>query len=208
MGIFLPASEEAGRTAPGGWRGWGCVKDGPRAPVRRGQRGRSVPPRGTDPGLGSLRSTVLPTPDPAALRSAVGGLRPPGRSPELRPDFFPVCLPAPPAGSRPLPPGSPRAAVPCPPPLISHFKAARRGAAAPSAVLRLRTVTPETLLLPFPGHPAPAPPTRRWQLGAPGAQSLCPRLPSLPRTAIPSGVWGAERPRKRFNKELESSDWL
>ena len=56
------------------------------------------------------------------------------------------------------PRGSPRGAVPYPSPLISHFKAARRGAAAPSAVLRLRMVTPETLLLPFPGHPAPAPP--------------------------------------------------
>ena len=91
--------------------------------------------------------------------SAVGGLRPPGLSPKLpaRLPFLLVSRPSP-SGSRPLPRGSPRGAVPYPSPLISHVKAARRGAAAPSAVLRLRMVTPETLLLPFPGHPAPAPP--------------------------------------------------
>lgn len=140
----------------GGGAGGALRASGPRALVRRGQRGRSVPPRGTAPGLSSFRSAVFPTPDPAPLRSAVCGLLACLRSSCLTSFLF-VSWP-PPSGSRPLPLGSPRAAVPCPPPLISHFKAARRGAAAPSAVLRLRMVTPETLLLPFPGHPAPAPP--------------------------------------------------
>lgn len=161
----------------GGGAGGALRASGPRAPVRRGQRGRSVPPRGTAPGLSSFRSAVFPTPDPAPLRSAVCGLLACLRSSCLTSFLF-VSWP-PPSGSRPLPLGSPRAAVPCPPPLISHFKAARRGAAAPSAVLRLRMVTPETLLLPFPGHPAPAPPhpevaaRRAW-----GSEPLSP--PPLP----------------------------
>ena len=198
MGIFLPASEEAGRTAPGGWRGWGCVKgigttctDPPRAAGPQLPSTRNRPP-------GSARSGVPYSPRPTPLlcgrRSTASW--PVSEAPCLT--SISVCLPALSLLCRPLPLGSPRGAVPYPPPLISHFKAARRGAAAPSAVLRLRTVTPETLLLPFPGHPAPALPPPHPEVAARRAGGSAPLSPPpLPATHCdPLGGLGSRATEK------------
>lgn len=178
-GVSRPPWEGAGRAVGRGRHGWGRTAVGPRARIRRGHLSHSVPAPAA--GAASRPSPRLCRGRPRVSISA-------SRSPLLR-------------GA---PGGKPR---PAPSFDLALQSRSPGGGGQPllPPVLRLRIVTPEPLLLPSPGQPASLPP--RWLRGAPGLRA-CPRLPSPPPTATPSGVCGAEPQRKRFNKELVSSDWL
>lgn len=160
--------------------------------VRYGQRGRV---RGFSEGSWAAVSLsekqarpappapgIAPTSGPLPLAAA--GLWACPRGSRLTSVSVPASLSSP-LRSRPLPLGSPRGAVPCPPPLIFHFKAACRGAALLPAVLQLRMVTPETLLRPFPRHPASLQP--RWQRGSPGLRASVPASPPCRLLRSPRG---------------------
>lgn len=166
--------------------------------------GAAASSTGTGP-PGSARSEyrVFPTPDPAPLQwSAAYGLWPVSEAPAhhfRRSPALSSCV----AHSHL---GAPREL--CPTPSFDLPLQSRRRGRSPSRCLRIRTVTPETLLLPFPG-PAPAPaPSPRGGSSARRGSAPVPASPPLPRTAIPSGSGEQSDRESGLNKELVSSDWL